>query len=196
MYIKMRRNSIKNLVKALLIMTLIMTGPAGCGAKDASNEKNYTVESVLEKCGLGGYDEFSEDGNTFYYQKIDNYDCTYIGIIDTENAYTGYQFYVFRNAKDAKKEFEKRKKDWFSEDDKDLEIGDNYVCGWEQGVMDANIKAFDYLSGNLIVERHDESIGSDAYADDEWYDEYFSEEAVKARAESDKQTHEKIMNEW
>lgn len=176
----------KKTIVLVILSIILLTGCAGRG--------QYTVENVLERCNLAGCDEFSEDGNTFYYQRIENKDHTEIVIIDTNNAYHGYSFLIFKSEKAAEKKLEKRKESFFKE--KDLEIGENYACGWEDGVMDASIKVFDYQSSNMIIEHWDENIGSDSFADDGWYGEYYSDSAIKMRAEEAKMIHERIMREW
>ena len=178
---------------SLFIISLLLFTCFACTNNNASGGK-YTVDSVLAKCGLAGCDEFSEDGNTFYYQRIDEKNYTYISIMEDNNTYHAYRFYIFKNEKAAKAELEKRKVSYFKEND--LEIGTNYVCGYEAGVMDATIKAFEYQSRNMIIEVYDEILAANSFADDEWYDKYYSEEAVKEREEAAKQLHDKIMNEW
>lgn len=178
----------KRFIIVLVILSFVFL--AGC----AANDGKYTVAGVLERCGLAGCDEFSEDGNTFYYQKIDKVNCTYIVIIDENNAYSGYGFYIYGTERAAGRELERRKDSFFEEED--LVLGDNYANGWLAGVEDASIKVFDYLSRNMIIEVRDENIGSDSPAREGWYEEYYSAEAVKEREESANRIHAQIMSEW
>lgn len=163
-------------------------------------EKHYTKEQILNLCGLAGKDEFSNDGNTFYYQTYEDDDgkYTYIGILHEESEYKGYRFYIFNSVRDAEKEFKRQSKEIFNKD-KEFEAGDNYLSGWEADVMDADIKLFVYQTGNILIEYVDEVIGYDFSSKEEWqswHDAYYAPEAVKTRKEKCNKIHNKIMSEW
>ena len=183
-------------IKLLLMGVILVFCCVGCTKKE---ENHYTKEQILEICGLDGKGEFSDDGNTFYYQmfedKKDNY--TYIGILFEESEYKGYRFYIFDSENDAKQEFKRQRKEKYIKDD-GFEAGDNYLCGWEADVYDASIKSFVYQTGNILIEYGDEVIGSFNSQEQwqEWHDAYYAPEAVKAREEECDRIHNKIMSEW
>lgn len=187
-----KKNKISNsflMISILLSMFVV----SGCGKQNT----HYTKDYVLEKCGLGGLDEFSDDGNTFNYQLIEDDDYILLNILNKENEYRGYKFCIYESEKKAKKSFEDSKKTEYEKDE--FESGSNYVCGWEAGVMDASIKSFKYLTGNMIVSVNDEVIGVEFDSQEawqEWHDEYFSADAIMARKEEASRVHEKIMSEW
>lgn len=174
---------------ALLCMFFLI----GCSA-GKTDENSYTVDSVLERCGLAGCDEFSEDGNTWNYQRTDEKNNVCLVIMNEESDYYLYSFYIFDSEKKAEEELADYKEDWFKE--KEYEEGDDWANGWEAGLMDASHKVFIYRSHNLIVKVYDENLGADMFADEEWTAEYYSEEATEARKKAAEEEHAKIMNEW
>lgn len=183
--------------RIISIFTLLILGiccVTACGANSDTGVRKYTVDKVLEKCGLAGCDEFSEDGNTWYYQEISQNGRKEIIIMEDDNPYKGYHFYIFKTGRKAKKELKRRKDSFFEEEE--FVSGPNYAGGWEAGVMDASIKVFDYQSRNLIVEVRDEDIDAEAAGQDGWYEEYHSGEATLAREEAAVASHDKVMREW
>ena len=180
---------------SLFLVGIVLLAGCGSNVNSYGEIKKYTEDYVLERCGLAGLDEFSDDGNTWYYNKDEYGGYTSIYIMYEDSPYYKYNFLIFKNEKSACKELERRKESFFKE--KELQIGQNYACGWEAGVMDASVKVFDYQSLNLIVEVDDEHIGFDTGENwEEWQADYYSEEAAKVREESIKELHNTIMSEW
>lgn len=113
--------------------------------------KNFTKEDLDTICAVElRHDEIErEDGIT--YQKLWNNR-------NIETKFDDLTFYLYRNKKDAKKVFNQIKKSTFSEV---LDEGDNFVKGWEDGVIDANVISYYYLDKNLIVK-------TDLYVTSDW----------------------------
>ena len=68
---------------------------------------------------------------------------------NTPTIYDDLRFHIFDKEKDAKKALKNLKEHAFYEI---TDEGDNYVRGWLDGVMDADVEEYYYLHGNLLVE--------------------------------------------
>ncbi len=68
---------------------------------------------------------------------------------NTPTIYDDLRFHIFEKEKDAKKALKNLKEHAFYEI---TDEGDNYVRGWLDGVMDADVEEYYYLHGNLLVE--------------------------------------------
>lgn len=85
--------------------------------------------------------------------RIEGYDCKLYrirfwdeGHIPT--AYDHFTFYIFDKEKQAKKALAEIKEKSFREI---TDEGENYVRGWLDGVVDADIENYYYINGNLMV---------------------------------------------
>ena len=80
---------------------------------------------------------------------IGGYSCTkYWNNRNTPTQYDDLTFYIFKKEKYARKALEEIKENSFYEI---TDEGDNYVRGWLDGVIDADVENYYYVNGNLMV---------------------------------------------
>ncbi len=97
--------------------------------------------------------------------KIDGYDCKeYRNSGKQKTRYDKLRFYIFDKESHAQKVFESiREKSFYRITDE----GNNYVRGWLDGVVDADIEQYYYINGNLIVTAVVTSVDESARAVDD-----------------------------
>ena len=82
--------------------------------------------------------------------EIEGYKCKkYWNNRNTPTRFDDLTFYIFDSERQANKALEKIKKNSFYEINDE---GGNYVRGWLEGVVDADIEKYYYVNGNLMVD--------------------------------------------
>ena len=180
-----------------LSLVMMLGGITGCSArkeKSKNDRHTYTVEEVLDRCGLADKDEWNSDKSIHYYAIHEDEDYDTINIYDEESVYNGCHFTVYKSVRAAERAFEERR-EYYEPNSNDYISGGNYVGGWESGVCDASIKSFVYISGNLIITYQDLFVSS--WGDSE---ETVDREAVQSyreqRAAEAEEMHSRIIAEW
>ncbi len=155
-------------VDILLIILLVLLVYCAIGGYRFTRDTNEFKERVNN----GEFDDYHNQPNNAFgapvvYYKSDlerivgvdlreskaeflGYSCTrYWNNRNIPTKYDDLRFFVFEKEKDARKAFgELKNSNTFREI---TDEGDNYVRGWLNGVIDADIEMYYYRNGNLIV---------------------------------------------
>ena len=122
------------LLSFMLIFTFILTA-----CSPAS--KHYTAESIMEKYDIPEKRVKEDD---FYGIKCTRINCLYS---KAKTDYDNLSFCIFSSEAEAKRAFKKSAGIFRDFEDS----GDNFYKGWLAGVCDADILAYEYLTGNMII---------------------------------------------
>ncbi len=136
-----KKKSKTTLIIVLLSLAVIITGVTILVIMHFNkNHKVYTREDLEKIVG----EELREwDGK---YSTTPCMQYWLNGNVDSK--FKNIEFYVFKDERTAQKVFKEIKSSWiYSVTDE----GDNYIQGWLNGVCDASIEGYYYISGNMIV---------------------------------------------
>lgn len=125
----------------------------------------YTPPKTYQKSDLEGIvgTSLSESGTEFYGKSC----VKYWNNQNVPTEYDDLRFYVFDSEKAAKKAF-KAVKDHKEVGFREItDEGDDYIRGWQAGVVDADIEEYIYINGNLIVTAVVTSVDGSARAVDD-----------------------------
>lgn len=147
-------------MKRIIVLSLIcLAFLSGC---NANSKEKYSEENLINKCG---FENFKSEEIT-----LSNTECVVIeGLaLDSDSPYKDMRFYVFNSSADAKEAFDtdvnKVEEIYDIEEQSDIDIR------YWQMADDAEIRYYEYLSGNLIIkaEINVASCWADEYNETDW----------------------------
>ena len=132
---------------AIIAMIVILAAAGGIASgynldKSTTKPSRHYDKSTLER--IAGV-ELSENN-----RDLEDIPCMYYSTwkVDDDNPLRYITFYVFDDEASANYVFARYGRKWFQDGS---EYGEDYVRGWLEGVCDAEIESYLYISGNMIV---------------------------------------------
>ena len=148
-----KKKSKTTLIIVLLSLAVIITGVTVIVIMHINKNHKVYTKADLEKI-VGA--ELSERDSQYHKTPCKEYWLNTTG----DSKYKHTYFYIFDDEYTANKLFKQIKSSaMYSVTDED----DNHIQGWLNGVCDADIEAYYYLSGNMIIYTEIECVGCWAY---------------------------------